>query len=146
MLYRVGFRSANLLRTSSVIAALAASLVVLGATMTPAQATFPGENGLIAYSETDVFLSSGDFEIYTMRPDGTDVRQVTDNKGRDELPTWSPDGTKLGWVHGQGGEFWVHDFETGHRRMVIDFAGRLYIGLLSSHAKWERGRHLCDET
>jgi hypothetical protein len=44
-MYRVGFRSANLRRTLSVIAALAASVVVLAATMSPAQATFPGKNG-----------------------------------------------------------------------------------------------------
>jgi hypothetical protein len=49
--------------------------------------------------ERIVFSSSrdGDFEIYTMAPDGTDVRQLTENadtddsEGRDEGPHWSPD-------------------------------------------------------
>jgi Tol biopolymer transport system component len=57
-----------------------------------------------------------------MLPDGTNVRQVTDKKGRDQKPTWSPDGTKIGWVHG-GGQFWVHDFETGRQRMVVNIPG-----------------------
>ena len=32
----------------------------------------------------------GDFKIYTMRDDGTDVRQLTVNDARDEMPAWSP--------------------------------------------------------
>ena len=31
-----------------------------------------------------------DSEIYTMRPDGTDVRQLTLNDARDWFPAWSP--------------------------------------------------------
>jgi TolB protein len=52
---------------------------------------------------------------------GTDLRQLTDKSGRDDLPTWSPDGTKVGWVHGK--EFWVHDNETGRQRMVSSIEG-----------------------
>ena len=32
----------------------------------------------------------GDFEIYTMRSDGTDVRQLTVNSWTDIRPDWSP--------------------------------------------------------
>jgi Tol biopolymer transport system component len=66
-----------------------------------------------------------------MRPDGTDVRQVTDIKGRDQKPTWSSDGTKLGWVHGAG-QFWVHDVETGRQRMVINIRGGVDSGVVWS--------------
>jgi TolB protein len=49
-------------------------------------------------------------EIYTMRPDGSDVRQVTHNTrwtaagssfslGSDWQPTWSPSGSRLLYVH-----------------------------------------------
>ena len=34
----------------------------------------------------------GDFEIYTMKPDGTEVRQLTFNDYKDGHPSWSPDG------------------------------------------------------
>ncbi len=34
-------------------------------------------------------------DIFTMRPDGTDVRQVTDSLGDSEKPAWSPDGRWL---------------------------------------------------
>jgi Tol biopolymer transport system component len=50
-----------------------------------------------------VFASSrdGDFEIYAMKPDGSDVRQLTRNEGDgtreadDQVPAWSPDGARI---------------------------------------------------
>jgi Tol biopolymer transport system component len=32
----------------------------------------------------------GDFEIYIVRPDGSDLRQLTDNDANDMYPSWSP--------------------------------------------------------
>ena len=37
----------------------------------------------------------GDWEIYTMRTDGTDVRQLTVNDVGDWHAAWSPDGTRI---------------------------------------------------
>ena len=34
-------------------------------------------------------------DIFTMRPDGTDVRKITDSLGDSEKPAWSPDGRWL---------------------------------------------------
>ena len=34
----------------------------------------------------------GDFNIYTIRPDGSDLRKLTDSHGNDAHPIWSPDG------------------------------------------------------
>lgn len=55
----------------------------------PAQATFPGKNGRIA------FILGPD--VYTMNPDGGDVRQLT-NLGPDNSAfweSWSPDGKQI---------------------------------------------------
>ena len=122
-MYGVGFGSANLLKTSLVMAAamLAICLLALVATTNTAEATPLPENGKIAYAELQSFPGE-DFEIYTMLPDGTDVRQITDKKGRDQKPTWSSDGVKLVWMHGDG-QVWVHDFETGRQRMVVNIPG-----------------------
>jgi TolB protein len=63
---------------------LLGTLLLLGAI--PAHATFPGKNGRIA------FVLGAD--IYTMNPDGSDVRQLT-NLGPDSSAfweSWSPDG------------------------------------------------------
>ena len=37
----------------------------------------------------------GDFEIYTMRADGSDDEQVTNESADDFNPSWSPDGRQL---------------------------------------------------
>jgi len=37
----------------------------------------------------------GNFEIYVIRPDGTDLTRVTDYAGLDQYPEWSPNGKQL---------------------------------------------------
>lgn len=37
----------------------------------------------------------GNFEIYVIRPDGTDLTRVTDYSGLDQFPEWSPNGKQL---------------------------------------------------
>jgi Tol biopolymer transport system component len=69
--------------------AILAVVIVVAALTAPAHATFPGKNGRIAFSQ--------DPDIYTMNPDGSDVRQLTalteDNAAFE--PNWSPDGKHL---------------------------------------------------
>ena len=87
MLYRVAFKSANLLKMSLVATAATLAICLLGLSWAkPAGATLPGENGRIAFSDVQQFPGE-DFEIYTMLPDGTHMRQVTDKSGRDDMPT-----------------------------------------------------------
>jgi Tol biopolymer transport system component len=124
-LYRVGLmKSTHLLKIA--VVSTAAMLAMCFLTLSwdkPADATLPGENGRIAFSDLQEFPGE-DFEIYTMLPDGTHVRQVTDKSGRDEIPTWSPDGTKIGWVRlAHGGQFWIHDVKTGQQRLVASPEG-----------------------
>jgi Tol biopolymer transport system component len=38
---------------------------------------------------------NGDFDIFTVRPDGKDLRQLTHSKGNDAHPAFSPDGEKI---------------------------------------------------
>jgi hypothetical protein len=76
------------MRLGTVVAtALSAALVAAA----PAWATFPGTNGRIAFSSD----RSGDFEIYTVNPDGSDLKRLTNAPGSDGVARWSPDGTKL---------------------------------------------------
>lgn len=58
----------------------------------PTQATTPGQNGLIAFGADD---GSG-FEVYTIRPNGTHLRQLTDEDNANAFrPDWSPDGRRI---------------------------------------------------
>src|SRR4051794_11384176 len=56
-----------------------------------------GFNGRIAFSSfrTDPAGRVGD--IFTMNPDGTDLRQLTDNPADDAQSDWSPDGHDIAY-------------------------------------------------
>ncbi|MXY18122.1 MAG: hypothetical protein F4Y57_14320, partial [Acidobacteria bacterium] len=40
-------------------------------------------------------LADDEFDIYTMRPDGSDVRRLTTSPGNDSHPAWSADGAHI---------------------------------------------------
>jgi dipeptidyl aminopeptidase/acylaminoacyl peptidase len=54
----------------------------------PAYATYPGHNGRIAFQAD----TGGGNQIYTVRPNGHDLFQVTHVDGEATTPDWSPDG------------------------------------------------------
>ena len=65
----------------------------------PAQATFPGQNGKLAYTQP-----VGQFErdeIFVSNADGTGVAQLTHNDVDDANPAWSPDGLKIAFERRQ---------------------------------------------
>ena len=83
-----------------------------------ANATFPGKNGRIAFVQGDIF---------TMNPDGSDVRQLT-NVGPESVAfweSWSPDGKRIAynplgaqyrqWKRYRGGSVsrvWIYDVDS----------------------------------
>src|SRR4051812_12184740 len=73
---------------TAVLAAASLGALVLSA---PAQAAFPGADGKIAFASD----RDGVPQIYTMRPDGSEVTRLTFDDVDDERPAWSPDGTKI---------------------------------------------------
>ena len=72
------------------LAPLAAAAMLL-AVAPSALATFPGRNGPIAfYSDTGAGA-----QIFTVRPNGHDLRQITHIDGDAVRPDWSPDGRRI---------------------------------------------------
>jgi Tol biopolymer transport system component len=67
----------------------------LSSTTSSAFATFPGENGKIAFDRDRVIDST--HEIYVMNADGSEQTRLTNNDlyVLDQSPDWSPDGTKI---------------------------------------------------
>ena len=70
--------------------------------MTPAEATWPGPNGMISYVG-GVGGISPDHQVYVINPDGSGRHRLTDVGGNGIFhPEWSPDGNRLLGV-GTGG-------------------------------------------
>ena len=119
---RAPWRSRRRRRRLSVLAALAAVLMpVMGSAARPAGAVVPGANGRIACEG-----GRGDprnAEIFTINPDGTGERVLTNHPLRDGDPSWSPDGTKIAFesFRQDGSEVWVMNADgTGLTRLTFN--------------------------
>jgi Tol biopolymer transport system component len=77
-------------RVTCALAALGLSLSMVSAA--PAYANFPGKNGLLAFSADTGTVGN---QVYTVRPNGHHLQQVTTGPSQATQPDWSPDG---GWL------------------------------------------------
>ena len=57
----------------------------------------------------------GTWQVCTMKPDGSDVRQLTTG-GNNEDPAWSPDGRLLAFIH--DGKLWVMEADGTNARQI----------------------------
>ena len=75
-----------------------------------ALATFPGENGRIAFSR--------DGDIWMMDPDGSNQEQLTSGPADDLMPKWAPDGSAIAfWRHtADHDRVFIYDLVTGLTR------------------------------
>jgi Tol biopolymer transport system component len=83
----------------------------------PAEATFPGKNGRIA------FILGPD--VYTMNPDGSDIKQLT-NLGPDGgafWESWSPDGKQIVFNEYRPpdflGQLWLMNADGSHQHLLL---------------------------
>jgi len=86
----------KILEFKSLLACLAIMLSAVGT----AFATFPGHNGLIAFQTQ----TAAGLQIYTVRPNGKDLHQITFLSGDAVAPAWSPDGRRIVFEHDAPGE------------------------------------------
>jgi Tol biopolymer transport system component len=106
-------------RRTSRIAVLALTLGLIGVATAglcdgwppPSAAAYPGHTSLIVFESSrttgpGVNNPEGDGEIFTMKPDGSDVRQLTHNHADDFRPAWSADGMKIAFVSRRDG-YWA---------------------------------------
>ncbi|MET9832082.1 amidohydrolase family protein [Streptomyces sp. NPDC006385] len=84
----------------------------------------------------------GGFHLWTLRPDGTGLRQLTDGPWDDRGPAWSPDGTRIAFASERGGDtvtgapyrVWVVDVRTGE---LTRLTGRPAQQGPGQDARWE---------
>lgn len=104
--------------TDAKLAGLAATVFAALAAIVPsgASAAFPGENGRIAF-----WYVIGPPGIFTIQPDGSDERLLIDAPGREEAPSWAPDGERLVFARGadDGTSIWTVDAQGGDLTRVI---------------------------
>ena len=74
-------------------------VVVLGTPTKPAEAAFPGNNGKIAFQ-----CNNPDQEICTMKANGDNKTQLTDNQAFNANPAFSPNGKKIAFQSPRNGK------------------------------------------
>lgn len=99
---------------------MTAGIAILLLVTLPAHATFPGKNGRIAFVQ--------DGEIFTMKSNGTDIRQLT-HVGPDfgaSWPAWSADGKQIVFNRGtpppdgdSTGEIWVMSVDGSNQHLIL---------------------------
>jgi Tol biopolymer transport system component len=96
---------------TAVVATLVAVGVIEGR---PAEATFPGKNGKIAYQSD----RGGSYEIYTMNRNGKKIKKLTTNRAPDEDPAFSPDGKRIAFMSDRSGDSDVYTMNVKGRKLV----------------------------
>jgi Tol biopolymer transport system component len=65
-------------------------------------------------------------DIFVVRQDGTDPRQLTNDRYRDRVPRWSPDGKRIAFYSDRGGsyEIWTINFDGSGLRQITAGSGK----------------------
>ncbi|MGH9024590.1 MAG: TolB family protein [Acidimicrobiia bacterium] len=93
-------------RLVSLALVVTAGLLGLEAASHPLEAGWRGQSGRIAF-----VTRLGDpavQQVYTMNPDGSDVRQLTMSEGTNSTPFWSPDGSRIAFAREVDGDFEIY--------------------------------------
>lgn len=87
------------IRTATFSPTLTPTAVPSSLTYNPCTASTPADPSSMSIAFAAKW--DGDFEIYTVRGDGSHLTQLTSNSMDDVAPVWSPDGNGLAFIAGQ---------------------------------------------
>jgi dipeptidyl aminopeptidase/acylaminoacyl peptidase len=95
------------------IFAAALTSLVLGLSCVPALAVPPGANGRIAFEQQ----REGNYDIWTIDPDGTDAQPLFAGPTAERHPAWSPDGERIAFS--SNGRLWVANADGSDGREIV---------------------------
>ena len=117
-------------RVASWIVAALTTLTIVGTAAPPARAAFPGENGRIVFDTVWAFWNgrADASNIYSVQPDGSDLRQLTDVKAGTWAwhPAVSPQATRITYVvsaDGKNDQVWLMHADGSHQRRLVHEPG-----------------------
>lgn len=117
-------RTRPLLRRAGLALCAGVAVVAPVALAAPAQATYPGQDGAIVFASLD---PANGFRgtLFSARPNGGGLRQLTTTDARDLCPAVSPDGKQVVLCSSRTGAFeiWVMDHNGKHLRQVTGLGG-----------------------
>lgn len=92
----------------------------------------PDGRWLVTVSDRHPPLGSG-YQLYVVRPDGTDERRLTEGKGLNVYPRFSPDSRQIAYHHQERGKdsLWVVNLDGTGRRLLAEEQGNEKLGSLS---------------
>jgi Tol biopolymer transport system component len=113
------------MKRTVVTTGLAAVLALAGlaALVGSARATYPGAtNGRLAFG----INIGGNTDVYSVRPDGQDLRRLTTDPGFDACAAYSADGRRIAYCSGQGGgpvQVWTMKQNGTDKQQVTHLSG-----------------------
>jgi Tol biopolymer transport system component len=92
----------------------------------------PDGQWLVVVSDRDAPPGWG-YQLYLMRPDGTNPRRLTEGRGLNVYPRFSPDSREIAYLHQERGtnSLRIVDVEAGSRRLLVQEQGNENVGELS---------------
>ncbi len=98
-----------------------------------------GLEGTIVFSARDD--ETGTHQIFTMRPDGSELRRLTDMKGPSVDPSWSPDGQQIVFSSfnqhtSAGPTLFLMDANGSNIRPLLDFEEEHAFPLPGNNPRW----------
>ncbi|MGQ9584913.1 MAG: TolB family protein [Anaerolineae bacterium] len=82
--------------------------------LAPAAEAAKGQQGRIAFAAN----WQGNWDLYHVAPDGTDLRQLTTDPAEDRDPAWSPDGQQIAFRSNRDGNWELYRLELATGRLV----------------------------
>ena len=108
-------------RTPRTIFAGVACAIAMTVISPPAQATYDGQDGRIAFGAIDA-TNRTQADIWSANKNGKHKHRLTNAPGRDICPAYSADGRQIAFCSDRTGAFeiWVMDANGNHERQVTD--------------------------